>query len=190
MKPDYVPAAGVLNLYDDSDLRYGNYFYSYTTGYSHGLTWPLLVKYFGNKNFYNQYILHTSMPKPLRLAEQYLIRAEAYAEGRGDYMRAGEDIATLRAARYTSYGNSVAMTAANAMTIIEQERIKELYMEGFRLMDLKRWHKGFERTPQTESLDNGSSLKIEADDPLFVWPIPQHELESPGSMILPNDSNK
>ena len=82
------------------------------------------------------------------------------------------------------------MTEANAMTIIEEERIKELYMEGFRLMDLKRWHKGFERTPQTESLDNGSSLKVDADDPLFVWPIPQHELESPGSNILPNDSNK
>lgn len=190
MKPDYVPSAWVLGLYDDSDLRYGNYFYSYTTGYSHGLTWPLLVKYFGNQNFYDQYILHTSMPKPLRLAEQYLIRAEAYAAGRGNYALAGEDIATLRAARYISYGNSVTMTEANAMTIIEEERIKELYMEGFRLTDLKRWHKGFERTPQTESLDNGSSLKVEADDVLFVWPIPQHELESPGSMILPNDSNR
>ena len=190
MKPDYVPSAWVLGLYDDSDLRYGNYFYSYRTGYSHGLTWPLLVKYFGNQNFYDQYILHTSMPKPLRLAEQYLIRAEAYAAGRGNYALAGEDIATLRAARYISYGNSVTMTEANAMTIIEEERIKELYMEGFRLTDLKRWHKGFERTPQTESLDNGSSLKIEADDVLFVWPIPQHELESPGSMILPNDSNR
>ena len=180
MKPDYVPSAWVLGLYDDSDLRYGNYFYSYTTGYSHGLTWPLLVKYFGNMNFYN----------PLRLAEQYLIRAEAYAEGCGNYAMAGNDIATLRAARYYSYGNSVAMTEANAMTIIEEERIKELYMEGFRLMDLKRWHKGFERTPQTESLENGSSLKVEADDALFVWPIPQHELEAPGANILPNDSNK
>jgi hypothetical protein len=76
------------------------------------------------------------------------------------------------------------------MRIIEEERIKELYMEGFRLMDLKRWHKGFERTPQSESIANGSSLKIEASDPLFVWPIPQHELESPGAMIEPNESNK
>ena len=190
MKPDYVPSAWVLGLYDDSDLRYGNYFYTYTTGYSHGLTWPLLVKYFGNINFFNQYILHTSMPKPLRLAEQYLIRAEALAEGRGNYALAGEDIATLRAARYITYGSSVAMTEANAMDIIEQERIKELYMEGFRLMDLKRWHKGFERTPQTETLENGSSLKIEANDALFVWPIPQHELESPGANILPNRSNR
>jgi hypothetical protein len=190
MKPDYVPAEWVLNLYDQYDLRYGNYFYSYTTGYSHGLTWPLLVKYFGNMNFFEQQVLHTSMPKPLRLAEQYLIRAEAYVQGDGNYSLAANDIATLRAARYQSYGGGVELSQNNAMTIIEEERIKELYMEGFRLMDLKRWHKGFERKPQTQSLENGSSLHIEADHKLFVWPIPQHELESPGSMILPNDSNK
>ena len=63
------------------------------------------------------------------------------------------------------------------MDVIEAERVKELYMEGFRLHDLKRWHKGFERKPQDQSLANGSSLKVEADDPLFVWPIPQHELD-------------
>lgn len=190
MKPDYVPAESVLAMYDTNDLRYGNYFASYTTGHSHGLTWPLVVKYFGNMNFFNSYILHTSMPKPLRLAEQYLIRAEAYAEGRGNYALAGEDIATLREARYQTFGGSVPLTEANAMQVIEEERIKELYMEGFRLTDLKRWHKGFERHPQSESIENGSSLKVEADDPLFVWPIPQHELESPGSMIEPNESNK
>ena len=188
MKPDYVPAEWVLNLYDQSDLRYGNYFYTYQTGYDHGLQWPLLVKYFGNMNFYNSNILHTTMPKPLRLAEQYLIRAEAYAM-KENYGLAGNDIATLRAARYESYGSSVAMTKDSAMEIIEEERVKELYMEGFRLMDLKRWGKGFERKPQEQSLENGSSLKKEADDIFFVWPIPKHELEAPGSMIVPNDSN-
>ena len=188
MKPDYVPAEWVLALYDQSDLRYGNYFYTYQTGYEHGLQWPLLVKYFGNKNFFNSNILHTSMPKPFRLAEQYLIRAEAYAM-REEYTLAGNDIATLRAARYESYGSSVSMNKSTAMEIIEQERVKELYMEGFRLMDLKRWGKGFERKPQEQSLENGSSLKKEAGDKLFVWPIPKHELEAPGSMIVPNDSN-
>ena len=188
MKPDYVPAEWVLNLYDQSDLRYGNYFYTYQTGYDHGLQWPLLVKYFGNMNLYNSNILHTTMPKPFRLAEQYLIRAEAYAMNE-KFALAGNDIDMLRAARYESYGSSVSMTKNTAMDIIEQERVKELYMEGFRLMDLKRWGKGFERKPQEQSLENGSSLKIEAGDKRFVWPIPQHELEAPGSMIVPNDSN-
>ena len=63
-------------------------------------------------------------------------------------------------------------------------------MEGFRLQDLKRWHKGFERTPQSNTVAKGSSLKIEADDPLFVWPISQHELNSPGSEVQPNESNR
>lgn len=189
MKPDYVPSEWIFGLYDTNDLRFGTYFSTMTTGHSHHLAWPLLVKYFGNENFFAQQILHTSMPKPLRLAEQYLIRAEAYA-AQGNYQAAGNDIASLRAARYASYGGGVTMNASTAMQIIEEERIKELYMEGFRLMDLKRWHKGFERRPQSESVTNGSSLKIEADDPLFVWPIPQHELESPGAMIEPNESNK
>ena len=188
MKPDYVPAEWVLNLYDSSDLRYANYFESVQTGYDHGLQWPLLFKYFGNMTFYSSNILHTTMPKPFRLAEQYLIRAEAYAMSE-KYSLAGSDIATLRAARYESYGSSVSMTKDTAMEIIEQERVKELYMEGFRLMDLKRWGKGFERKPQEQSLENGSSLKIEENDKRFVWPIPQHELEAPGSMITPNESN-
>lgn len=63
-------------------------------------------------------------------------------------------------------------------------------MEGFRLMDLKRWGKGFERKPQEQSLENGSSLKIEANNPLFVWPIPSHEIQAPGSDIVGNDSNE
>ena len=106
-----------------------------------------------------------------------------------DYSKASADIAELRKARYST-GTSASLTKDNALDIIEEERVKELYMEGFRLQDLKRWHKGFERTPQEQSLSNGSSLKVEANDPRFVWPIPQHELESPNANIKPNESNK
>lgn len=189
VKPDYVPATWVLNLYDSYDYRYSTFFQTFTTGYSHGLTWPLLYKYWGNTTFTSNQILHTSMPKVFRLSEQYLIRAEAYAE-QGDYNSAGKDITTLRAARYYNYGGSTTLTASNAMTVIEEERVKELYMEGFRLTDLKRWHKGFTREPQSQSISNGSSLKVEADDPLFVWPIPRHEIEAPGADIEPNESNQ
>ena len=123
--PDYVPAEWVLNLYNDADLRASTYFQSYQTGHSHGLTWPLLMKYFGNMDFFSQQILHTSMPKPLRLAEQYLIRAEAYAM-KDDYTSAGNDLGTLLAARYSSFNGSVTLTQSNAMQLIEEERIKEL----------------------------------------------------------------
>ena len=135
------------------------------------------------------------MPKPFRLAEQYLIRAEAYCRcDNPNYAKATNDTTALRQYRYTSGGN-INLTKDNFIEQIANERVRELYMEGFRLNDLKRWGtlynegKGFKRTPQTSSLDEGSSLEIKADNPLFVWPIPQHEIEAPGSQIEPNDSN-
>ena len=135
------------------------------------------------------------MPKPFRLAEQYLIRAEAYCRcDNPNYSKAANDLTTLRQYRYMSGGN-INLTKDNFIEQIANERVRELYMEGFRLNDIKRWGslynegKGFKRTPQTSSLDEGSSLEKKADDPLFVWPIPQHEIEAPGSQIEPNDSN-
>lgn len=186
-KPDYVPARTALDLYEGNDLRYKTFFAEKTTGYAHGLTWPLLIKYFGNQEFVAQNILHVCMPKPFRLSEQYLIRAEALCrlEKYGD---AAKDITTLRTARYSSYG-SASLAPENWLEEISKERVRELFMEGFRLQDLKRWHTGFERKEQKNTVSGGNTLKIEADNPLFVWPIPQSELDAPGSEIQPNESN-
>ncbi len=193
--PDYVPAAWVLNCYDSGDDRLGTYFADsgsgITIGSPAGMDWPLLVKYYGNYSLMSTSMtsfIHMNMPKPFRLAEQYLIRAEAYCR-KAQYSKASEDITTLHASRYTS-GGAVSLSADNWLDEISEERVKELYMEGFRLQDLKRWGKGFTRKPQSYSVEEGSSLSISADNPLFVWPIPQHELDVPGSMIEPNESNK
>lgn len=189
-KPDYVPADWVFNLYAQTDLRAPAFFQTQTTGHLHHLSWPLLVKYWGNPQFGNLGLLHMNMPKPFRLSEQYLIRAEAYCrQANPNFSLAGKDLSKLRQARHTTYGNSTAITADTWQKIISEERVRELYMEGFRLHDLKRWGMGFTRKPQAQSISNGSRLKIEADDVRFVWPIPQHELESPGSDIQPNESN-
>lgn len=190
-KPDYIPAQWVLDTYATADLRYNAYFANATTGYSHGLTCPLLIKYAGNQDFIAKQILFVNMPKPFRLAEQYLIRAEAYCQmGAANYGKAGKDISTLRTARYSSYGGATNITKDNWLKTISEERVKELYMEGFRLNDLKRWNEGFERKEQSLTVSPGNKLKVDKDDPYFVWPIPQHELEAPGSDIEPNDSNK
>lgn len=186
--PDYVPAQWVLSLYGAADMRYNAYFSQLQTGYSHQLSWPLLVKYYGNQALMQNMIYHVNMPKPLRLAEQYLIRAEAYCE-KGNYGAASADLTKLRESRYSS-GGTVSVNAGNWLQTISDERVRELYMEGFRLQDLKRWGKGFERTPQSQTQSEGSSLKIDAGDPLFVWPIPNHEIISPGSQIQPNESNR
>lgn len=194
--PDYVPAQWVLNLYSQADMRYSSYFYPLQTGYNHGLQWPLLVKYYGNQDFINNALIyHTVMPKPFRLAEQYLIRAEAYCrQATPNYSAASNDLSALRATRISG-GGAVSLSADNYIEQIAAERVRELYMEGFRLQDIKRWGKlyrngeGFTRTPQSNSLAEGSSLTIKADNPLFVWPIPKHELEAPGSLVQPNESN-
>ena len=186
--PDYVPAQSALNLYTSGDARYDAYFAELSTGYSHQLTWPLLIKYYGNRELLSLLIYHVNMPKPIRLAEQYLIRAEAYCN-LGSYGPASSDLSKLRNARYTNSGGNISVGADNWLTVISEERVRELYMEGFRLNDLKRWGKGFERKSQANVQAEGSTLKIEPGDPRFVWPIPKHEIEAPGSNVQGNPSN-
>ena len=194
--PDYVPAQWVLDLYQSSDLRYDAYFANVQTGHTHQLTWPLLIKYYGNEQFMSQYnIYHVNMPKPFRLAEQYLIRAEAYCrKAVPDFGSASKDLTKLRQARFANGGGAISVTKANYLRTISDERVRELYMEGFRLQDLKRWGTlldggGFERKPQSNTLSEGSKMKISADNVRFVWPIPNHEIQAPGSQVLPNKSN-
>lgn len=193
--PDYVPAQWVLDLYVSGDMRYNSYFATLSTGYDHGLQWPLLVKYYGNQEFIGNYIYHVTMPKPFRLAEQYLIRAEARCRKENpDFSSASRDLSTLREARFSS-GGSLSLSAENFIEQIAEERVRELYMEGHRLQDIKRWGnlykngEGFTRTPQKNSLVEGSNISIKANDPRLVWPIPQHELEAPGSEVVKNESN-
>lgn len=200
--PDYVPAAWVFNAFEAGDARDDGYFadssQGIVIGYSNGLDWPLLVKYYGNRSLISYYIFHVCMPKPFRLGEQYLIRAEAYCR-KGNYTAAGQDLSTLRNSRFASGSGNITVNEGNWLRTIANERMKELYMEGFRLHDLKRWGEeyaainngySFQRTPQQLSQSEGSSLKITPDDPRFVWPIPQHEIEAPGSQLEPNDSNR
>lgn len=183
--PDYVPSEWVLDLYASNDARYAAYFTNLPTGYPHGLTWPLLTKYFGSEDFIANKIYHVTRPKPMRLAEQYLIRAEAYCRS-GRYSLASADLTALRSSRYTNGSGSVGMNATNWLDVISEERVRELYMEGFRLNDLKRWNLGFEREFQASAQVEGSRLKIEPGDHRFVWPVPQNDIEAPGSCIGQN----
>ncbi len=191
--PDYVPAQWVLSAYDNNDLRKAAYFADQSNGivigYGNGMQWPLLVKYYGNRTLLQNMIFHVSMPKLFRLAEQYLIRAEAYCNlPTPNFPAASKDLTALRATRYQT-GGMMNVTQENWKRQISDERMRELYMEGFRLHDLKRWNTGFERKEQKFVQKEGSTLKIEAGDPRFVWPIPQHEIEAPGSQVAPNESN-
>ena len=141
------------------------------------------------------YIYHVVSPKVFRLAELYLIRAEAYCRKEvPNFSAASTDLTTLRKARFANGGGAMNVNKDNYLKNISEERVRELYMEGHRLQDLKRWGTmldggGFTRTPQQNSLAEGSKIEIKVDDVRFVWPIPQHELDAPGSMVTPNKSN-
>lgn len=186
--PDFVPAEWVLDLYGDADGRYKAFFSQTQTNYPHGLVWPLVVKYPGNPEIDNGgRPLLTNMPKIFRLAEQYLIRAEAYCRMGGKDKNANEDLTTLRRARITGYGSSSA-TGDGLLKEIQTERVKELFMEGFRLADLKRWGMGFQREEQPNTVSGPNRLKINKNNPLFTWPIPKHEMDAVEGM-QPNESN-
>lgn len=194
-KPDYVPAKWVLDAYSSSDGRYDAYFQTVTTAHTHQLKWPLLAKYFGNQNFIDQLKVYgVTMPKVFRLAEQYLIRAEAYCR-QGLYGKASDDLSTLLKARYSTSFGSISVTESNWFNTINEERVKELYMEGFRLQDIKRWGAdglldGFTRTPQSQSMSTGDHLTIKGNDYRLVWPIPNTEVALPGSHIQQNEGYK
>ena len=65
------------------------------------------------------------------------------------------------------------------------ERAKELFGEGFRFTDLKRWGKGFARSEAQDDqiISNAGGSNTEflaktADDPHWVWPVPQAEIDA------------
>lgn len=182
--PDYIPAQWVLRLYDSKDGRLGIFFSKETTAYPHKLEWPLLKKYPGNPALWtgptSNYV---NMPKVFRLSEMYLIRAEAYLEAGNEI----EAIADLKALREKRISSPAAIT--DARQILRDERVRELYMEGHRLYDLKRWGLGFERTPQESTVFPGNDEKVEKTDIFFTWPIPSSELDVPGSLVVGNPSN-
>ena len=191
--PDYMPSEWVIGLYGSSDARRSAYFRTLTTGYPGNPSLTLLVKYFGNYGDFIPYnIYHVCQPKPIRLAEMYLIRAEAYCRCEAkDYGKATSDLKELAKARGASVGS---LSGTNWLSVISEERVKELYMEGFRLNDLKRWKdlpewskvqpagRVFKRENQSNAqTGKASTMEVKTTDHRFVWPIPQHEIEAPGS---------
>ena len=184
--PSYLPAKWLIDAYDGYDLRYTTFFSLVNT--MQGFNTEVIVKYPGNPDIDGTAgTYYTNMPKVLRLSEMYLVRAEAYAM-MGETSKANKDLTTLRKARIRQYGASSHSQDA-LLEEIQEERAKELFLEGFRLADLKRWEKGFKRQPQTGTItgENYSSLKINSNDKRYTWLIPQHEVTASGGLIIQNE---
>ena len=183
-KPSFLPSADLINSYGENDIRRQVYFTDDIIKLTEGEEYPMILfnKYPGNPAMYEGYSNYVNKPKLFRMAEQYLIAAEAYAlrNGSGDMQKAYDVLFQLMSARDNTVENSP-VTGSALIQLIRAERERELVGEGFRLTDLKRYGEGFTRQQaQDESLSYqiGLNLQISADNPRWLWAIPQREIDS------------
>ncbi|MGO4294274.1 RagB/SusD family nutrient uptake outer membrane protein [Chitinophaga sp. RAB17] len=109
-----------------------------------------------------------------RLAETYLLRAEAYL-GKGEKQKATDDINVLRNRAQTTPASVAEMN----MDYILDERLRELYMEEFRAVTLTRLGLLYDRDKR---YNPKSGLTIEAYHNL--WPIPATEITQNTGAVL------
>ena len=117
----------------------------------------------------------------LKLSEMYLIAAEAYAMLNQED-KASEMLNELKKIRIKGWTETVYNGAA-LMQEIQDERVRELFAEGNRLFDMKRWKIGMKRSSSDAQRDDylpalGTDIEKEATDNRWVWPIPKDEMDS------------
>lgn len=177
--PDFVPSQWVIDMYADDDIRKEVYFEEKPVYIQGGDNTLILVNKFpGNPDLFTTASTnYQQAPKVFRIAEMYLIAAEAaYHIPNRD---AVTPLNTLRGNRGLTLLSNVSGEAL--LQEIKDERFRELAFEGFRLFDLKRWGLGFERRdPQnTELLSPGNDFYekvVQANDNKFVWGLPSNDI--------------
>ena len=113
----------------------------------------------------------------MRVAEMYLIEAEARARAGGDDAAAANLLFTLVKARDPNYVLSTNTGAALINEIMRHRRV-ELWGEGFRFYDLKRLNLPLDRTGSNHVPAVASTMSVPAGDKLWEVLIPRTELNS------------
>ena len=185
---DFVPTQTVIDLYSDKDYRKSAYFNSLnivtttgTSGTVYGFNkFPLETRlYQGTPSTDTRSVIE---PKVFRIAEMYLIAAEAYAQA-GNLQRAAYYLNALESNRIADYDEQTFASKDAIMSEIMDERLREMIGEGTRMFDIKRWHIAMERgVPQQEDLcllpgASTTGLVRPADSDRMTWPIPQNEID-------------
>ncbi len=185
--PDYIPEQWIIDMYSDDDIRGAIWFEQHTLTYQ-SLTGNavILTKFPGNRSLQDPSVTtssHIQKIKPFRIAEQYLIAAEANA-ALGNDEAAYDYYSKLVAARTLGFEGR-AITGEALKKAIKDERVKELIGEGFRFYDLKRYGEGFVRTAaQNAEIITGAGSELtelmncSATNFRWLWPIPQAEIDS------------
>lgn len=185
--PNYIPEQWIIDAFDAEDIRFQCWFKELDVTYG-SITGNVYVffKYPGNPELNSSGAAvsnYINKVKAFRIAEQYLIAAEAYAQS-GNTAQANKYLNTLRSKRIPGYVETN-YSGAELMSQIKGERAKELFGEGFRFTDLKRWNEGFARSEAQDDqiINNAGSANTEflaksANDPKWLWPIPQAEIDA------------
>jgi starch-binding outer membrane protein, SusD/RagB family len=129
----------------------------------------------GKKGFSADYVM-------MRPEEMLLIEAEARYR-LNDIAGAQGLVETLRNARYAA-PTTVALTGQALLNAIHLERRIELWGEGFRMRDIRRLQLPLDRTGSThQSYSNDPLyLTLPANSPLFIYKIPQSEIDNNDNM--------
>jgi hypothetical protein len=114
----------------------------------------------------------------IRLAEVYLIRAEARARTNNE-AGAIDDLMAIRNRANPNAPTSTATGQALLDDILLERRV-ELAYEGHRLWDLMRLQKGVDRTDCTAPADK---CTVNYPNDRFILPIPQDEMDANPNMI-------
>ncbi len=150
----------LVNAFEANDLRRQKWIKAVTNG---SATWYHAFKYKQRTN--TAASLEYSVV--LRLAEQYLIRAEARAR-QGELTNAKSDLNLIRTR--AGIGPTAAVTGEELIADVMQQRRLELFTEfGHRFFDLRR----------NNALDNIlSATKPGWNTTDQLWPLPERELEA------------
>lgn len=195
-KPPYVPTREVINdLFSNGNDHRAHIHFEFvnTTVNDVNVSTQLYVvsKFKGNPNYATLTSTHwggyvpngNQAPKPFRIAEQYLIVAEA-AYKLGNTADAQSYLNTLRQSRGLP---TTSATGDDLFQEIKNERARELAYEGFRLWDLRRWKlgvrkrtiqgaKGYYQVPAS-FYAGGYKVDIQTGNKMFVWPFPDNEVQ-------------
>jgi len=117
----------------------------------------------------------------MRLAEMYLIEAEALARA-GNLTQAQTVLSSFAITRDPNY-TATATTAAQLADEVMMQRRVELWGEGFRLFDLKRLNQDLDRRGTNHLTTYCRELYIPATDPRWQWAIPQSEMNTNELMV-------
>ncbi|WP_081951783.1 RagB/SusD family nutrient uptake outer membrane protein [Porphyromonas sp. COT-239 OH1446] len=191
-QPDWFPTKGIIDLFEDKDLRKWVYFNKSEKVHVSPNVFPagevvIVSKYRGNlalaattaDPLWGAKPDARNYPLVLRIAEAYMIAAEA-AYKTNNEAAAKQYLNTFRASR----GLDPVDGSGDALfTQIKDERTREFAFEGARLWDLKRWEMPMKRTAPQEASKPflsqvGLTLEIPADHFGFTWPIPHRDMQT------------